>query len=226
MWPRCESRSRRAAWYSKARFFRPSKVPRERHLRSRSRTLRTACRQAEQQKRAGLRTEFTGDSWQPGRPHNGGEKKRELRDHAPAQPLDCQRPETRAWHAGGALSQPGHGGPSRPHPHDVWLVAARLASGGPAAGIPGSGSSVGSNTAADRRVRIPCAGRREGAAGALWSDGGTFPYRRRRPREVPSPKGKLGENAPTFSPGAINTNLTLRASLRQAAGTRQRTRRR
>jgi hypothetical protein len=75
MWPRCESRSRRAAWYSMARFFRPSKVPRERHLRSRSRTLRTACRQSEQQYRAGLRMECTGDSWQPGRSHNGGEKR-------------------------------------------------------------------------------------------------------------------------------------------------------
>ena len=30
-----------------ARFFRPSKVPRDRHLRSRSRALRTACRQAQ-----------------------------------------------------------------------------------------------------------------------------------------------------------------------------------
>jgi len=31
---RCNDRCRRAAWYSKARFLRPSKVPRERHLRS------------------------------------------------------------------------------------------------------------------------------------------------------------------------------------------------
>ena len=39
---RRSSRRRRAAWYSMARFLRPSKVPRESHLRSRSWTLRTA----------------------------------------------------------------------------------------------------------------------------------------------------------------------------------------
>jgi len=39
-------RRRRAVWYSRALFLRPSKVPRESHLRSRSWTLRTACRQA------------------------------------------------------------------------------------------------------------------------------------------------------------------------------------
>ena len=56
------------------RFFRPSKVPRESHLRSRSKTLRTAWWQVRQQKRAKLRGEFTGCSWQPGRLHNEREK--------------------------------------------------------------------------------------------------------------------------------------------------------
>ena len=66
------------------RFFWPSEVPRASHLRSRSRTLRTAWRQVRQQKRAKLRVEFTGCSWQPGRLHNGREKNFLLRDHAPA----------------------------------------------------------------------------------------------------------------------------------------------
>jgi hypothetical protein len=57
------------------RFFRPSEVPRESHLRSRSRTLRTAWWQVRQQKRAKLRVDFTGCSWQPGRLHNGRQKK-------------------------------------------------------------------------------------------------------------------------------------------------------
>jgi hypothetical protein len=57
------------------RFFRPSEVPRESHLRSRSRTLRTAWWQVRQQKRAKLRVDSTGCSWQPGRLHNGRQKK-------------------------------------------------------------------------------------------------------------------------------------------------------
>ena len=57
------------------RFFLPSEVPRESHLRSRSRTLRTAWWQVRQQKRAKLRVDFTGCSWQPGRLHNGRQKK-------------------------------------------------------------------------------------------------------------------------------------------------------
>ena len=56
------------------RFFLPSEVPRESHLRSRSRTLRTAWWQVRQQKRAKLRVDLTGCSWQPGRLHNGRQK--------------------------------------------------------------------------------------------------------------------------------------------------------
>jgi hypothetical protein len=56
------------------RFFLPSQVPRESHLRSRSRTLRTAWWQVRQQKRAKLRVDLTGCSWQPGRLHNGRQK--------------------------------------------------------------------------------------------------------------------------------------------------------
>ena len=102
-WHRRSTRRRRAVWYSIARFLRPSKVPRESHLRSRSWTLRTACRQAGQQYRAGLRGELAGCSWQPGRSHNGGEKKVLLRDHAATQPLGVQRSGTQPWPAHGAV---------------------------------------------------------------------------------------------------------------------------
>jgi hypothetical protein len=57
---RGRDRLRRAASYSMARLFRPSGVPRKSHLRSRSRTMRTASRQMAQQKRAGNRSEVTG----------------------------------------------------------------------------------------------------------------------------------------------------------------------
>ena len=50
-----------------------------------------------------------------------------------------------------------------------------------------------------------CAGRFAGAAGALWSSNRAFPYAGTCPREVLSPKGKLGENASTFSPSAFNS---------------------
>ena len=49
MRPRSKTRRRCAAWYSMARLFRPSGVPRESHFRSRSRTLRTGRRQVGQQ---------------------------------------------------------------------------------------------------------------------------------------------------------------------------------
>ena len=75
MWHWRRARRRCADSYSMVRFFRPSEVPRASHLRSRSRTLRTAWWQVRQQKRAKLRVDFTGCSWQPGRLHNGRQKK-------------------------------------------------------------------------------------------------------------------------------------------------------
>ena len=52
-----------------------------------------------------------------------------------------------------------------------------------------------------------CAGRFADAAGAHWPSNRAFPYAGRCPREVLSPKGKLGESALTLSPSAIQTRI-------------------
>jgi hypothetical protein len=73
--PRHLPRRAWAAAYSRWRAQRPRKVPRRRHLRSRSTTRRTASRQARLQKHAGRPVDDAGASWHPGRAHKGVEKK-------------------------------------------------------------------------------------------------------------------------------------------------------
>jgi len=68
--PLCRTRGVR---YSRSRAQRPWNVLRNSHLRSRSRTRRTAWRHAGPQYRAWLRPDFTGVSWHPGRSQTGGE---------------------------------------------------------------------------------------------------------------------------------------------------------
>jgi hypothetical protein len=75
-------------------------------------------------------------------------------------------------------------------------------------------SNVGSRTEVDICAHILCEGRFAGAVAAHWPNSRVFPFAGGRPREVPSPKGKLGENVAAFSPGAIKTRAgDLPASL-------------
>ena len=131
------------------------------------------------------------------------------------------------WRAGGAYARPGRAGLCLERPGDDWPAAAPPASGGPRAGIRDPGSNADSSTAAGTCAHTLCAGRFAGAVGALWPENGAFPYTGARPKEVRSPEGKPGENALTFSSGAIKTRTRrLLVSLRSSQGTRQRIRRR
>jgi hypothetical protein len=156
-----------------------------------------------------------------------GEKKVVLRDHAVACPLDSEQPGRQTWRAGGACARLGRAGLYLGRSGDDWPAAGRPASGGPRAGTRDPGSNAGSSTAAGTCTHTLCAGRFAGAVGALWPENGAFPYTDARPKEVRSPEGKPGENALTFSSGAIKTRTRrLLVSLRFSQGTRQRIRRR
>ena len=139
-----------------------------------------------------------------GRKGEGG-KKFQLRDHAPAQPLGSEQLGTQTGLAGGVLSVPGHRGLWLRHSGDAWPAAAPPASGEPVADIPASDNSADSSTAARTCAYTPCGGRSSTAVGVLWPNSRAFPYSGERPREVPSPKGKLGEDALTSSPSATKT---------------------
>ena len=152
-----------------------------------------------------------------------GEKKVVLRDHAVACPLDSDQPGGRTWRAGGAYARLGRAGLCLGRPGADWPGAGRPASGGPRAGTRDPGSNAGSSTAAGTCTRTLCAGRFAGAVGALWPKNGAFPYTGARPKEAQSPEGKPGENALTFSSGAIKMRTRrLLVNLRFSQGTRQR----
>ena len=107
----------------------------------------------------------------------------------------------------GALFLPGHAGLWLRRAGDVWPAAAPPANDGPPAGIPAPGSSAGSSAAADTGARTLCGGKSVGAVGALWPQCRAFPYPDRRPREVPLPREKLGEDVQPFSPSVIQTRM-------------------
>ena len=56
-------------------------------------------------------------------------------------------------------------------------------------------------------AHTPCGGKSVGAVGALWPKCRAFPYPDRRPREVPLPREKLGEDVQPFSPSVIQTRM-------------------
>ena len=142
-------------------------------------------------------------------------------------PLDSDQAERRIWRAGDACARLGRAGLCLGRPGDDWPAAGRPASGGPRAGTRDPGSNADSSNAAGTCTRTLCAGRSACAVGELWPENGAFPYTGACPKEARSPKGKPGENALTFSSGAIKTRTRLLlVSLRPSQGTRQRIRRR
>lgn len=119
-------------------------------------------------------------------------KKILLRDHAPPQPYSHSVFGARTWHAGGAHAQPPRAGLWLRRAGAVWPAAAPPASGRSPAGIPGPGSTAGSNSPAGTCTRSPCAGRCAREAVALWQSGGTLVYRGGSPRERLLPRDSPG----------------------------------
>jgi hypothetical protein len=91
-----------------------------------------------------------------------------LRDHAPPQLRQVWVFAAQCWRADGAHVRPWRAELGRLRLAAVWPAASPPASGGPAAGIRGLGSNVGSNAGAGTFVHSLCAGRSVGGVAADW----------------------------------------------------------